>query len=520
MRTSGTRASIPRRSGGIASTGTITRRQFLTAAAGSAAATLLTSSSTRAAGRLTMGTVGDLSNMDPFLMTFVNYPMMENVYDQFVRLDNRVTPRPAVVEEWSTSADGRRLSLKVRRGVKYHDGSTATAADVAKCIQRAANQDTGANQYPSWSSITNVAAQGTDLVVVTFQAPAAYIVPALGFISLIRPTGFDQLKHQEAGSGPFKVREWVPGDHLDLDRFGDYWESGRPILAGARIQFFSEDAAMIAALEAGTIDLAMNVPPRERQRLSSRFEIVLGQPAANFYYLSLNTTQPPFDKIQVRQAMAFAMDKKTMTQNVLFGVSEPIGSPWPNYSLGYFPEFDHMYGYNLDRAKQLLTQAGYPNGIQFTIQTPNNFPELGQFAEVLKASLASIGSTLTIQPMDPAQWYPILIGGKFSATFSFAGGTQWFPTRLTLSGAFSTSGNTNWPNGVPPQPYHDGIAKTDASYDPKVQRAAMKEAATSFMEQMWAVPIAFRYTLYGYKKSVKGFAHGIYDQPRLAGVSV
>jgi peptide/nickel transport system substrate-binding protein len=511
---------------GVART-VVTRRQFLGVSVGVAASLLLPLRGraflplrARAAGRLVVGTVGDLSNLDPFYMTFVNYPMMENVYDQFVRLDNRITPHPAVIDRWTVSADGLKLNLRVRRGITYHDGSKATADDIAKCIMRAASVDTGAHQYPSWGVTKDVATRGNDLVEVTFKSPASYIVPALGFISLIRPVGFEQLKRQEAGSGPFKVKEWVPGDHLDLERFADYWESGKPVLDSVRLQFFSDDAAMVAALEAGTIDVGMGVPPREYQRLVNRFNLIRGQPAANFYYLSLNATRPPFDKLQVRQAMAFAMDKTTMTRNVLFGISDPIGTPWPEYSPGYFPELNQMYSYDLDRAKQLLTDAGYPGGIEFSLPTPNNFPELGQFAQILKASLAKIGSTLTIQPMDPAQWYPVLSNGTYTATFSFAGGTQWFPTRLALSGAFKTSGNTNWPNGIPPQGYVEGLTKADTSFDPKVQRAAMKEAATTFMEQIWAVPIAFRYTLFGLQKHVKGFAHGAYDQPRLIDVSV
>jgi peptide/nickel transport system substrate-binding protein len=486
---------------------------------GAAASTLLASWGAQAAGRIAVGTIGDLTNLDPFVMTFVNYPMMENVYDQFVHLDNQVRPHPSVIEEWAPSKDGLRLALKVRRDVKYHDGTTATAADVAKCIARAANADTGAHQYPSWRVLSDATAKGSDAVEVSLKTPAAYIVPALGFISLIRPSAFDALKGREGGSGPFRVREWVPGDHLDLERFSGYWDSGKPILDAARVQFYADEAALVAALEARTVDLAIGVPPREYQRLRSRFNIIPGQNAANFYYLGMNPSKPPFDNVKVRQAVACALDKKTMTRNVLFGISEPIGTPWPKFSIAHFPEFDNLYAYDLERAKRLLTEAGYAKGIQFTIETPSNFPELGQFAEILKASLAQIGSTLTIQPMDPAQWYPILTKGTFSATFSFAGGTQWFPTRIALSRLFAVSDNSVWPNGIPPKAYVDGMNRADSSFDPQALKAAMKQAVTAYMEQMWAAPVAFRFTLFGLQKYVSGFDHGVYDQIRLRDVT-
>jgi peptide/nickel transport system substrate-binding protein len=519
----------------------LTRRQFLQGSAVVAAGSLLaavpqvaaasapakpvnivTSRARRAAagGKVVVGTVGDLSNMDPFFMSFVNYPMMENVYDQFVRLDNQVKPSPAAIEEWTASADGLSLSLKVRQGVKYHGGGVATAEDVVACIKRATNADTGAHQYPSWQVVKEATAKGNDMVAVTFSKPAAYIIPAMGFLSLIQPDKFEGLKGQEGGSGAFKVKEWIPGDKLELEKFADYWDTGKPVVDSATINFFADDAAMVAALEAGTVDIALSVPPREYKRLQEKFNVIRGQDAANFYFLGFNTKKPPFDKKEVRQAIAHTIDRATMCQNVLFGVSDPIKGPWPKFSFAYFPEFDTMYDYDLEEAKKMLADAGYADGLEFTIPTANNFPELAQFAEVLKASCAQIGVTVNIETMDGPQWYPILIDGTYEAIFSFAGGTQWYPTRITLSNNFSISGNSVFPDGNPPKDWVDGISKADASFDPAEQKAGMYQAAKAFMEEMWCAPVAFRYTLFGLQKGVEGFGFGVYDQARLYNVSV
>lgn len=482
-----------------------------TAAASTSAAPAVSGAAT-GGGALTVGTVGDLTNLDPFVMTFVNYPMMENVYDQFVRLDNKIKPSPAIIQEWTPSSDGLSLTLKVRQGVKYHDGSPATGADVVQCIKRAAVEATGGNQYPNWQDATT---QGNDVVKVTLKQAASYIIPAMGFLSLIKPSAFESLKNTAGGSGPFKVKEWVPGDHLDLEKFENYWDAGKPLLDRARIRFFADEAAMVVALEGGTIDAAISLPPREYERLKGTFTVQRGQEAANFYYLGMNPTKPPFDKKEVRQAMALALDKATMTKNVLFGISEPIATPWPSFSPGHFSEFDTKYQYNLDEAKKLRAQAGMASGFQVTIPTANSFPEFAQFGEILKASLAQIGVTVNIQQMDAAQWVPILLKGDYGAIFSFAGGTQWFPTRLTLSNNFSVTGNTVWPNGIPPKAYVDGLNKTDASFDPAAQQSAMKQAITAFMDEMWIALIAFRYTLFAMQKQVQGLGFGVYDQLRL-----
>jgi peptide/nickel transport system substrate-binding protein len=471
-----------------------------------------------AKGRVVVGTVGDLNNLDPFVMTFNNYPMMENVYDQFVRLDNQVKPQPGVITEWTPSSDGTKLTLKMRQGIKYHDGSKATIDDVVACIRRAADTTDGGNQYPNWQTLKDVTIKGNDSVEVTFSAPVAFIIPALGFISLIRPGAFSSLKNTEGGSGPFRVKEWAPGDYLDLERFADYWDSSVPLIESARVKFFADESAMVAALEQGAIDIVLSLPPRENDRLKGKFNITRGQDGANFYYLGFNPKMPPFDKKEVRQAIAYALDKQTMTKNVLFGISEPISTPYPKFSSAYSDEHEKLYPFDLDKAKALLTAAGYPNGITFSIATTGTFPEFGQFAEILKANLAKIGSTVNIEPMDIAQWVPVLLEAKFGAIFSFAGGTQWFPTRITLSNNFSTENNVVWPNGKPPAEYVAGITKADTTFDAAAQKAAMKQAVDSLMDQMWAAPIAFRYTLFAQAKTIGGFDYGTYDQPRLRNV--
>lgn len=505
--------------------GRISRRAFLSGSVMLSAGALLTryapvlKAAAQNGGSVVVGTVGDLTNLDPFVMTFNNYPMMENVYDQFVRLDNNVQPQPGVIESWTPSEDGRSLSLKLRQGVKYHDGSTATIDDVVQNIRRAANAETGGNQFPNWETLTDVKAEGTDTAVATFSAPVAYIIPALGFISLIKPSAFETLKNTDGGSGPFRVVEWVPGDYLDLERFEDYWDTSVPKLQTARVKFFAEEAPMLAALEQGTVDVVINLPPREAERLGATYNIVRGTDAANFYYLGFNPKQAPFDKKEVRQAIAHALDKDTMTKNVLFGVSEPIGTPYPTFSIASFPEYDDLYPFDLDKAKQLLTDAGYPDGIEFTISTTGTFPEFTQFAEILKANLSKIGSTVNIEPLDITPWVDVLLSAKFGAIFSFAGGTQWFPTRITLSNNFSTTNNVVWPDGNPPKDYVDGITKADTTFDVEEQKAGMKQAVASLMDEMWAAPIAFRYTLFATQKAVTGLDRGVYDQLRLREVT-
>jgi peptide/nickel transport system substrate-binding protein len=322
------------------------------------------------------------------------------------------------------------------------------------------------------------------------------------------------MQNEASGTGAFMVQEWVPGDHLTMVKNPDYWNAGRPLVDEAEVKIYADEGALVSALEGGVIDIALSFPPREYERLKDSFGFLQGQPGANFYYLGLSVKVPPFDNKTVRQAMAHALDRETMVQNVLFGIGAPIMTPFPDYSPAYFPEHNEMYPYDLDRAKALLDEAGQGE-FSFSIPAPSGFPEFGRFAEILQADLAKLGVTVTIEPMDSAQWYPILIDGTYEATFSFAGGTQLYPTRISLSGNFPGTGNVAWPDGEAPTAYAEGLAEADATFDPEEQQAALKKMADSFMDEAWNLPISFRTTLFAFSNAITGLDGGVYDQLRL-----
>jgi peptide/nickel transport system substrate-binding protein len=337
----------------------------------------------------------------------------------------------------------------------------------------------------------------------------------MGLQPVVEPAFLEKMKSEASGTGAFMVQEWIPGDHLTMVKNPAYWNAGRPLVDEAEVRIFADEGAMVSALEGGVIDIALSFPPREYERLQGSFGFLEGQPGANFYYLGLSAKVPPFDNKVVRQAMAHAIDRETMVENVLFGVGAPIMTPFPEYSPAYFPEHNELYPYDLDRAKALLEEAGQGGGFSFTIPAPSGFPEFGRFAEILQADLATLGVEVTIEPMDSAQWYPILIDGTYEATFSVAGGTQLYPTRISLSGNFPGTGNVAWPDGNAPEAYAIGLADADATFDPELQKSALKTMADSFMDEAWNLPISFRTTLFAFSNAITGLDGGVYDQLRL-----
>lgn len=492
--------------------GTSTSSSASTASSGAAAAKQTTA---------TVGVVGDLNNLDPFVLSAVNFPMEENLYDQVLRLNNKVQNSPDLALSATPSTDGKSVTLKLRQGVKFDSGAVITADDVVKNFQRAKDKATGGNLYGWLQGLIRAQATAADEVVLTFPAPAPYLFDVLGMMSIIDPSDFNQLKQTAGGSGPFKLKDWVPGDHFTLVKNPSYWQSGVPLLDQVTFRVFNQPDSMVSTMQGGALDIAMAIPPASYSELKGAgFSMVKGQDAAEFYYLGFAPKEAPFNNKLVRQAIAHAVDKATMCKQVLYGLVQPIGTPFASFSPAYFSEFNDPYPFDLAKAKALLAQAGHANGVSFTIPAPNNFPELGQFAQILQADLAKIGCTVKINPMDPAQWYPILDGGTYQGNFSFAGGTQMYPTLIAGSGNFAPAHNTVWPNGTPPAAYAQGLLAANATLDPTAQKTALRQMVTSMVDECWVVPIAFRQTFFAVKKQVQGFSFGIFNQPRMAGVSI
>lgn len=491
------------------------------AATGSSAATASSAGSAAKQTTVTVGVVGDLNNLDPFVLSAVNFPMEENLYDQLLKLNNKVQSSPGLALSAKPSAGGKSVTLKLRQGVKFDSGAEMTAQDVVKNFNRALVKKTGGNVYGWLQGLQGAEATSPTEVTLHFPAPAPQIFDVLGMMSIIDPADFEKLKSTAGGTGPFRLKEWVPGDHFTFVKNPAYWQSGVPLPDQVTVRVFDQPQSMVSSLRGGAIDIADAIPANSYKELSgSGFNMVKGQDGAEFYYIGLSPKKPPFDNKLVRQAIAHAMDKATMVKQVLYGLVQPIGTPFPSFSPAYFSEFDDPYPFDLAKAKALLAKAGHPNGISFSIPTPNNFPELGQMAQILQADLAKIGSHVKIQPMDPAQWYPILDGGTYEATFSFAGGTQMYPTLIAGSGNFAPAHNTVWPGGNPPTAYAQGLKAAQSTLDPAAQKKALHQMVASLVEESWVVPVAQRQTFFALKKEVHGFRFGIFNQLRMAGVTI
>jgi peptide/nickel transport system substrate-binding protein len=253
--------------------------------------------------------------------------------------------------------DGQSVTLNLRRGVKFHSGKDLTADDVVKNFAKAADKERGSNMLPAVANVADVTAPDAQTVVIKLKKVSPEITDLLQAMAIIEPAAMDSLKNKGSGTGPFKFVEWVPGDRTVLERNQAYWGQGTPWADRVVFKVFQDSDAMVAALQSGICDLVVSLPPKDVSRLSREFNLVRGHPGALTYELRVNGAKPPFDKKEARQALLYAVDRKSVVDNVLFGVSQPTVLPYSRASAAQDLSMLDKYAFNLNRAKELLSES-------------------------------------------------------------------------------------------------------------------------------------------------------------------
>jgi ABC-type transport system substrate-binding protein len=310
----------------------------------------------------------------------------------------------------------------------------------------------------------------------------------------------------------------VPGDHTTLERNASYWGAPAPWVDRVVFKVFGDSDAMVAALQSGICDLVVSLPPKDVGRLSREFNLVRGHPGALTYELRVNGTRPPFDKKEARQALLYAMDRKAVVENVLFGVSQPAVLPFSRASAAYDPSALQKYAFDLKRAKELLDKAGVKGGKAELLALPQ-FPELPAIGQIIKADLAKIGLEVDLVILDSTQYYKRVLAGEFQLAMSFSGNTQKYPTRVALNSIYRPANNPVWGNNVP-KPYLDALTEANSTVDPARQKAAFAKLNAAILDEAWVISIAYRQSVFGLARHVDGYAFTVDDMSVLENVSL
>ncbi len=375
-----------------------------------------------AGGSLTVAITADPPGWDPTASTSQEIPRVvyHNVFEGLVRFDRTGAIVPALATEWTISDDGLEVSFTLRQGVKYHDGSDFTAADVVATFERAKDPESGHTHPEYYAAIDTIEVADASTVVFHLSKPAASLLYNLARPdSIIYPPALtDTQRSQPIGTGPFKFAEYVEGSQVVLEKNADYYLPGVPYLDRVVFRIIGDPNTRFAALQAGDIDLiGLALPPEQYIQLQDMPGLKGSEGTATTEItLALNNARAPLDDVRVRQAITMAIDKNAIVKGAMFGLGTVIGSHM-SPSEPYYIDLSETYPYDPAKAKELLAEAGYPDGFKIKFELPEPYNIERRTGQVIAQQLKQVGIDVELSVVEWATWVQrIFLGGDFDMT--------------------------------------------------------------------------------------------------------
>ena len=330
-----------------------------------------------------------------------------NIFEGLIKVNSKGEFVPGLATKWEVSPDGKVYTFHLRKGVKFHNGEPFNA-EVAKWnIERAKREGT-TNPHPEYfRGIIKIDTRDDYSLVLTLKEVDALFIAhmAEGDAVMLPMKGYENTKSNPIGTGPFKFVKWIRGDRVEMIRFEGYWNPELPYLDKVTFKFIGDASAQIAALKAGDIDVIGYIAaPESAMEMSKdkRFKVFAGTTTGEVI-MSTNNKAKPFDNKLVRQAMAYAIDRQTVIDLVMFGYGTPIGSHW-SPSTPYYIDLTDKFAYDPNKAKELLAKAGYANGFEATIKLPAIYSYSKRAGEVIADMVGKVGIKLRIEIVEWGQW--------------------------------------------------------------------------------------------------------------------
>jgi peptide/nickel transport system substrate-binding protein len=393
----------------------LTRRQALALGAGGAALVASRRAAWAQARAKTGGHLIAAQELDPISLdnhktsNYSSVQGVEHIVESLTQFDDKMNVQPALAESWKTP-DPVTYLWSLRKGVSWHDGSELTADDVVAWWERI-NDPATAAPYKSWFvAIEKVQAVDKHTVRMTLKNPFA---PLPASFAALRGSGIipkalaaerKDLGARAVGTGPFKLSRFVPYDHLHYVRNEKYWDAGLPYVNELTFKVMVEEDARVAALRAGQIHYAYLTGEGAARLKDDRSVSVMRSPKAWLVIHVMNSTRKPFTDKRVRQAIAMAVDRQEVIQKAVFGEGT-LSGPVPTGHTDWFIPVDKLsYKTDIARAKQLLAEAGHPNGFETTIKASPQYPEFVSASVVLQSQLKRIGVNAKIIQLEWGQF--------------------------------------------------------------------------------------------------------------------
>lgn len=360
---------------------------------------------------------------DPTVSTSQEIPRVvyNNVFEGLVRFDRTGAIVPGLAESWEVSDDALSWTFKIREGVRFHDGTDLQLSDIVAKFERARDPESGHTHSEYYEAIAEIVPdEGANTVTFVLSSPRSSLLFDLARPdSIIYPAAKAETQRSEpVGTGPFRFAGYVEGSEVRLERNPDYYVEGIPYLDAVTFRIMSDPNSRFAALQSGDIDLiGVALQPEQFVQLQGNPELKGTEGTATTEItLAMNNTREPFTDRRVREAVTRAIDKQAIVQGAMFGLGTVIGSHM-SPSEPYYVDLTETYPYDPERARELLAEAGYPDGFRVRFELPEPYNIERRSGEVVAQQLAQVGIQVDLSVVEWGTWLQrIFTGGDYDMT--------------------------------------------------------------------------------------------------------
>ena len=455
-----------------------------------------------AGGKLIYAIPGTPDTLDPQMTTgTLTFQYVKSAYDTLVEVDENGNYVPALAESWTFSPQELTLDFQLRQGVSFHNGDPFTAADVKATFDRLLAEDSPSPHKDKFSSVKEIKVLDEYRVQFVLEKVYAPLLSNLGAgaCSILPKKAIEEghdFSTHPLGTGPFVFKEWERDSHISYAKFADYWMEGRPYLDEVEIQVVVEPSTQLMGLTVGEFDIIHFVEPHTVPQFESNPDIKLfTHQTALALVVTMNHARPPLDNVLVRRAINYAIDRQALLDIAYNGGWKiegfiDAGSP-------YFLELPETYPYDPQKAKELLTEAGYPDGFDITITLPQNYMPHVNAGNMVQNMLQQAGIRAKIKLVDWPTWISQVYRGK-DYDITVIGHTGHLDPDGRLGGEIDY---TNYQN---PKMF-ELIEKAATTYFPKQRKALYGDIQRMMADDAMMVFIGTPKGLRGMRSNVYGF---------------
>lgn len=452
---------------------------------------------------IVVGIQQDFDSLDPHIAEAAGTSeVLFNIFEGLVKPDSEGNLVPAVASEYKIAEDGKTYTFVLREDVLFHNGEPVTVEDIKYSIDRSAGKLEGQTQplLSAYSGIESVNIIDSSTIEINLYEADTELIGYL--TAAIIPTGYEDSATKPIGTGPFKFVSYTPQQSLIVEANEDYWIEGVPYLDKVEFKIVANTDSAMMELKAKTIDVYPYLTIDQANELANDYDILIG--TTNLVQaLFLNNKLAPFDNVMVRQALSYAIDSQVIIDMVAGGNGTEIGSNmFPAFGKYFIEELTDVYNPDITKAKELLLEAGYPDGFDMTITVPSNYQFHVDTTQVIVEQLKNVGINAKIELVEWSTWLnDVYIGRNYQSTVIGLDAELAPKALLKRYGSTASDNFVNFSNAEYDTVLESAIASISdeekINYYARLQEILTEEAASVYIQDP-ALLVAVNKDLKGY----------------------